>query len=132
MGFRLSFAILNVFIRLMKSFSPTKNSLYSINLFCIIYLLKKLFFLQKTALKQLDHIWRHSTRIKKANTPYFYLGKCIKWSLKYHLSIFQYEVTHEMPPKSRKVKSSIENNHLIYLNNHLSDFIKWKYEVRAF
>ena len=56
----------------------------------------------------------------------------VKWSLKYHLSICQYEVTHEMTPKSRKVKTSIDNNHLIYLSDHLSDLLKWKYEVRAF
>ena len=37
-----------------------------------------------------------------------------------------------MTPKSRKVKTSIDNNHLIYLSDHLSDLLKWKYEVRAF
>ena len=36
----------------------------------------------------------------------------------------QYEVTHEMTPKSRKVKTSIDNNHLIYLSDHLSGLLK--------
>ena len=69
---------------------------------------------------------------KESLDPYFHLSKRIKWSLKYHLSICQYEVTHEMTPKSRKVKTSIDNNHLIYLSDHLSDLLKWKYEVKAF
>ena len=77
-------------------------------------------------------VWRRSTRQKKAQTPYFHLSKLIKWSLKSHLSISQYEVTHEMTPKSRKVKTSIDNNHLIYLSDHLNDLLKWKYGVRAF
>jgi len=37
-----------------------------------------------------------------------------------------------MLPKSRQVKTSIDNNHLMYLSNHLNDLIKWKCEVRAF
>ena len=60
------------------------------------------------------------------------VSKRIKWSLKYHLSIFQYEVTHEMTSKSQKVKTSIDNNHLIYLSGHLVGLLKWKYGVRAF
>ena len=52
--------------------------------------------------------------------------------VKYHLIIFQYEVTHETTPKSWKVKILIDNNHLIYLSDHLSGLLKWKYEVRAF
>ena len=55
-----------------------------------------------------------------------------KVAVKYHLSICQYEITHEMTPKPRKVKTSIENNHLIYLSDHLTGLPKWKYEVRAF
>ena len=39
------------------------------------------------------------------------------------LSISQYEVTHEVAPKSRKIKTSIDINHLIYLSDHLSGFI---------
>ena len=37
-----------------------------------------------------------------------------------------------MTPKSRKFQILIDNNHLIYLSDHLSDLLKWKYEVRAF
>ena len=37
-----------------------------------------------------------------------------------------------MTPKSRKVKTSIENNHLIYLSDHLSGLLKSKYEVKPF
>jgi hypothetical protein len=36
---------------------------------------------------------------KKKNWSILWLSKLIKWSLKYHLSISQYEVTHEMTPK---------------------------------
>ena len=79
-----------------------------------------------------EHTWGRPTRQKKAQTPYFYLSKRIKWSLKFHLSIFQYGVTHEMTPKSWKVKTSIYNNHWIYLSDHLSGFLKWKYELKAF
>ena len=46
--------------------------------------------------------------------------------------MFQYEVTHERTTKSRKVQTSIDNNHLIYLSDHLNGLLKWKYEVRAF
>ena len=52
--------------------------------------------------------------------------------VKYHLSICQYEVTHEMTPESRKVKTSIANNHLSILSDHLSGLLKRKYGVRAF
>ena len=52
------------------------------------------------------------------------VSKRIKWSLKYHLRIFQYGVTHEMNPKSRQVKTSNDNNHFIYLSDHLSDLLK--------
>ena len=56
-------------------------------------------------------------------------------SLKYQLSVLsvsQFEATHEMTPKSRKVETSIDNNHLIYLSDRLSGLLKWKYEVEAF
>ena len=89
-------------------------------------------FFKKNTLKQSSHIWWRSTRQKQAQTPYVHLSECIKWSLNYHLSIFQYEVTHKMTTKSQKVKTSIDNNHLIYLSDHLSILLKWKYGVRAF
>ena len=48
------------------------------------------------------------------------------------LSIFQYKVTHEMTPKTRKVKTSSDNNHLSILSDHLSGLLKQKCGVRAF
>ena len=47
-----------------------------------------------------------------------------KPAVKYHLSIFQCEVTHEMTPKSRKVKISIDNDHLSLLSDHLMGLLK--------
>ena len=72
------------------------------------------------------------TRQKKAQTSYFHLSKRIKWSLKFHLSIFQFEVIHKMTPKSWLVTTSTGNNHLSNLSDHLTGFIKWKYEVKPF
>ena len=68
----------------------------------------------------------------KAEGPFVSTTKFIKWSLKYHLSISQHEVTHEITPKSRKVKTSIDNNHLTILSDHLMSLLKWKYGVMAF
>ena len=97
---------------------------------------QKSFLLKPKVIKSIKSLsillWGRPTHQKKAQTSYFHLSKLIKWSLKYHLSICQYEVTHEMTPKSRKVKTSIDNNHLIYLSDHLSGLLKWKYGVRAF
>ena len=77
-------------------------------------------------------IWGRPTRQKKAQTSYFHLSKPIKWSLKFHLSIFQFEVIHKMTPKTWLVTTSTGNNHLSNLSDHLTGFIKWKYEVKPF
>ena len=69
---------------------------------------------------------------KESLAPYFHLSKHIKWSLKYHLSILQYEVTHEMTAKSSKVTTLIDNNNLIYLSDHLMRLLKWKYGIGTF
>ena len=131
MRFGLSFAVSNVFIRPRKVFYPQNNFLYSINLiFSIFIMVDKLFSEKHT--KAIRPPMRTFDTAKESLDPYFHLNKRIKWSLKCNLSISQYEVTHEMTPKSRKVKTSIDNKHLIYLSDHLSGLLKWKYGVRAF
>ena len=47
MASRLSFAVSNVFIRLVKSFLPTKQFLYSINLFFTIFIMVDELFSEK-------------------------------------------------------------------------------------
>ena len=79
-----------------------------------------------------EHTWGRPTHQKKAQTSYFHLSKLIKWSLKFHLSISQFEVTHKMTPKSSLVTTLMGDNHLMYLSDHLIGFIKWKYEVKPF
>ena len=79
-----------------------------------------------------EHTWGRPTRQKKAQTSYFHLSKLIKWSLKFHLSISQFEATHKMTPKSSLVTTLMGDNHLMYLSDHLIGFIKWKYEVKPF
>ena len=96
-----------------KIFTHKATFCTQLTYFFTIFIMVNNFFFHKNILKRPDYIWWRSTRQKKAYTPYFHLSKRIKWSLNCHLSISRYEVTHEMTPKSWKVKTSIENNHLI-------------------
>ena len=79
-----------------------------------------------------EHTWGRPTHQKKAQTSHFHLSKLIKWSLKFYLSISQFEVAHKMTPKLSLVTTLMDDNHLMYLSDHLSDLLKWKYGVRAF
>ena len=97
---------------------------------------KKSFILKAKVIKSIKSfcilIWYRPTRQKKAQTSYFHLSKLIKWSLKFYLSISQFEVTHEMTTKSSLITILLGDNHLMHLSDHLISFIKWKYEVKPF
>jgi len=55
MGSRLSFAVLNVFIRRMNNYSPTKK-LFVLNQFILYHLFSENIFFEKSKLKQPDHL----------------------------------------------------------------------------
>ena len=118
-------------MRMQKDFIDSVTFAFKMNDF-LTFLLYFMNFFHQLILKWWDHKERRPTRQKKAQTPYFHLSKLIKWSLKFYLSISQFEVTHEMTTKSSLITILLGDNHLMHLSDHLISFIKWKYEVKPF